>query len=64
MATPAEAVKEASRLTSQAIGVLAALGPEAPSSVREALSSLGTAFSVLGYVDPNLPFSIPREGDR
>lgn len=61
MADAAEAVQEASRLVSQAIAALAAVGPEAPIAVREGLNVLGSAFSVLGYADPKVPYSIPRD---
>lgn len=60
----ADAVREASALVAQAITRLAALGPDAPSTVREALQSLGTTFSVLGWSDPSVPYSIRSESDR
>jgi hypothetical protein len=64
MATRAEeALQEAQRLVSQAIVALASVGPEAPSTVRESLSQLGSAFSALGWADPAVPYSLPREGE-
>lgn len=63
-ANAAEAVRRASSLVAEAISELTALGADAPVSVREALTSLGSTFSTLGYVDPATPYSIPREGSR
>lgn len=62
MAVDAQAaVREAAGLVAQAITTLAALGPDAPSSVREALTSLGSSYAVLGWSDPQVPYSIPRD---
>lgn len=57
----ATAVREASALVAQAISKLAALGADAPMTVREALGPLGCAYGVLGYSDPATAHSIPRE---
>lgn len=58
---PQTAVREASGFVAQAITALTEVGPEAPMSVREALSSLGSAFMILGYADPKVEYGIPRE---
>lgn len=60
-----DALQQAQALVSQAIVVLASVGPEAPSTVREAMSSLGSAFSAMGWADPQVPYGVERqEGDR
>lgn len=64
MAEAQAAVRKASGLVAEAIGALAALGPDAPANVREALSSLGMAYTALGWADPNVPYSIEREGEN
>lgn len=61
MATAQEAVRRASELVAQAISELTSVGPDAPVSVREALTSLGGTFTMLGYVDPAVGYSIPRD---
>lgn len=62
MASDAQAaVRTAAGLVAQAITTLANLGPDAPSSVREALNSLGWSYASLGYADPKVPYSIPRD---
>jgi hypothetical protein len=63
-ADAAEAVRKASSLVAQAISELTAVGPDAPVAVREALTSLGSSFTQLGYVDPAVSWGIPRESDR
>lgn len=62
------AIREASRTAQNhvaaAIAVIIGLGPDAPSTLREANSQLGAAFTSLGWGDPTVPYSIPRESDR
>jgi hypothetical protein len=62
------AIREASRVAQNhvaaAIAVIVALGPDAPSTLREANTQLGQAFTALGWGDPSVPYSIPRESDR
>lgn len=62
MASASDAVKQASTLVSQAITVLASVGPDTPVSLREALTQLGSVYSTLGYADPATAYSIPQEG--
>lgn len=65
MASDAQAaVREAAGLVAKAITTLANLGSDAPSSVREAMTSLGSSYISLGYADPKVPYSIPRETGR
>lgn len=63
-AEAAQAVRVASSLVAQAIAELVSVGPDAPVSVREALTSLGQSFTQLGYVDPAVGWAIPREDSR
>lgn len=65
MASTAQAaVRRASDLVAQAITELTGIGADAPVAVREALTSLGSSYTVLGYVDPSTPYSIPRDDTR
>lgn len=64
MAESNDRIKRAANLVAQAITELAAMGADTPSSAREALSILGTAYSTLGWADPDTPYSAAREFDR
>lgn len=64
MATDAaQALKNAQTLVSKAIIELAEVGPAAPNTVREAMPGLGSAFNSLGWADPSVKYSLPRDGD-
>lgn len=58
-----EALKNAQALVSKAIIELAEVGPDAPNTVRESLSLLGSAFNALGWADPSVPYQVKREGE-
>ena len=67
MAIDADTIRAASRKAQEnvaaAIATIIALGPDAPSSLREASATLGSAFNQLGWSDPQVPYSIPRKPD-
>lgn len=61
------AIRAASRTAQEqvaaAISTVVALGPDAPSTLREALQTLGSAFNQLGWGDPAVPYGVPRDRD-
>jgi hypothetical protein len=55
------ACRRAQELVAEAIQTIVALGPDAPSTLREASQTMGSAYTQLSWADPAVPYSVPRD---